>query len=89
MVMFFHEQEEDPDNMKVGIPFSEDFEEPEKVMQQVEKGIEQRLKSLKLSASSLSPYVVSAKGEQVNFSILLVFILHLICATKLTNAYFC
>ena len=87
--MFFHEQEEDPDNMKVGIPFQEDFEETEKVMQQVEKGIEERLKSLKLSASSLSPYIVSVKGQQVNISILLVLILYLIRATNLKIAYFC
>jgi hypothetical protein len=83
----FPAQEEGPDSMKAGVPISEDFEDPEKVMQQVEKGIEQRLKSLKLSASALSPYVVSAKGQQVIFANPVKSIIYFLGCTKLTDIY--
>eukprot|EP00250_Pteridium_aquilinum_P002910 c1315_g1_i1 orf=351-2111(-) len=38
----------------------------ESIMQQAEMGIQERLKSLNLSASALSPVTVSAKGQQVS-----------------------
>lgn len=59
----------DADSVKVGGSPFEEFIDPEKVMQQVEMGIQNRLKSLNLSTSVLSPFTVSAKGQQVSVKI--------------------
>lgn len=52
-----------------GIASPDDSINPETVMEQVKIGIEDRLKSLSLSTSTLSPFTISAKGQQVSVKI--------------------
>lgn len=52
-----------------GITSDDEYVNPEIVMEQVKIGIEDRLKSLNLSSSTLSPFTISAKGQQVSVKI--------------------